>query len=86
MTLTLRRIGNSIGCTLPKRLLDPLKLGAGDQVEAIEKNGKIELAPLKKIRPIKLGGLWKDAALDMDLEDFRRLRREMWKGLGKETS
>ncbi len=81
MTLVLRRIGHSIGCTFPKTLLDDLKLKEGDKIDVHEKDGKIELAPVKRIVPMKLGGLWKDAKIDMDLEDFKRLRREVWKGL-----
>jgi len=86
MIKTLRKIGNSIGCTLPKSLLDELNLKEGDQVDIQKKEDKIELTPLKKITPIKLGGLWKDVALNMDVEDFKRLRRETWRGLGKEPS
>lgn len=82
MIKSLRRIGNSIGCTFPKSLLDRLKLKEGDQVEFRDVGGKMEIIPKRKIVPMKLGGIWKDAKIDMDLEEFKRLRKEAWKGVG----
>ena len=37
MKLTLRRIGNSLGVILPKRVLDTWKLGEGDSLELSER-------------------------------------------------
>lgn len=37
MKLTLRRIGNSLGVILPKRVLDAWKLGEGDALELTER-------------------------------------------------
>lgn len=82
MTKVLRKIGHSIGCTFPKTLLDDLKLKEGDQIDVREKDGIIELVPMKRITPIKLGGMGK--GISVDIEDIRQIRRDMWKSLGKE--
>jgi len=43
--LTLRRVGGSIGATLPKDMAERLHLRAGDRVLAIETDGGILLTP-----------------------------------------
>jgi antitoxin MazE len=43
--LTLRRVGGSIGATLPKDMADRLHLAAGDRVLAIETDQGILLTP-----------------------------------------
>lgn len=43
--ITLRRVGGSIGTTLPKEMVDRLDLAAGDQVLAIETEQGILLTP-----------------------------------------
>lgn len=46
MKTTLRRIGNSLGVTLPKHLIDQLNLKQGDTVNIETKKGKLELKPV----------------------------------------
>ena len=43
--LKLRRVGGSIGATLPKDMADRLHLGAGDRVLAVETDRGILLTP-----------------------------------------
>jgi putative addiction module antidote len=43
--LTLRRVGGSLGATLPKALADEYDLGPGDRVLAIETEQGILLTP-----------------------------------------
>jgi putative addiction module antidote len=45
MNVTLRKIGNSEGVILPKELLEPLNLKAGDQLEVVRSNNEITLRP-----------------------------------------
>ena len=44
-TITLRRVGGSIGTTLPKEMVDRLDLAAGDRVLAVETERGILLTP-----------------------------------------
>ena len=44
-SITLRRVGGSVGTTLPKEMVDRLDLAAGDQVLAIETDRGILLTP-----------------------------------------
>lgn len=44
-TITLRRVGGSIGTTLPKEMVDRLDLAAGDKVLAVETEKGILLTP-----------------------------------------
>jgi putative addiction module antidote len=44
-TITLRRVGGSVGTTLPKEMVDRLDLAAGDRVLAIEDERGILLTP-----------------------------------------
>jgi putative addiction module antidote len=44
-TITLRRVGGSIGATLPKEMVDRLDLAAGDRVLAVETVQGILLTP-----------------------------------------
>ena len=43
--ITLRRVGGSVGTTLPKEMVDRLDLAAGDRVLAIETERGILLSP-----------------------------------------
>lgn len=43
--ITLRRVGGSVGTTLPKEMVDRLDLAAGDQMLAIETEQGILLTP-----------------------------------------
>jgi len=43
--ITLRRVGGSVGTTLPKEMVDRLDLAAGDRVLAIETERGILLTP-----------------------------------------
>ncbi len=58
-TITLRRVGGSVGTTLPKEMVDRLDLAAGDKVLAIETEKGILLTPY-------------DAELDADRAAMRR--------------
>lgn len=44
-SITLRRVGGSVGTTLPKEMVDRLDLAAGDRVLAIETERGILLTP-----------------------------------------
>jgi len=44
-SLTLRRAGGSVSATLPKDMVDRLRLEAGDEVLAIETDGGVLLTP-----------------------------------------
>ncbi len=44
-SVTLRRVGGSVGTTLPKEMVDRLDLAAGDRVLAIETERGILLTP-----------------------------------------
>lgn len=43
--LTIRRVGNSLGTTFPKEILDKLKVSQGDTLFVIETPHGIELTP-----------------------------------------
>jgi putative addiction module antidote len=43
--ITLRRVGGSVGTTLPKEMVDRLDLAAGDRVLAVETEQGILLTP-----------------------------------------
>jgi putative addiction module antidote len=45
MNVTLRKIGNSEGVILPKELLEPLNLKAGDKLEVVRTEDGISLRP-----------------------------------------
>ena len=45
MNVTLRKIGNSEGVILPKELLEPLNLKAGDKLEVVRTEDGITLRP-----------------------------------------
>lgn len=47
-TVTLRRVGGSVGTTLPKEMVDRYDLAAGDRVLAIEMENGILLTPYSK--------------------------------------
>lgn len=44
-TVTLRRVGGSVGTTLPKEMVDRLDLAPGDRVLAIETENGVLLTP-----------------------------------------
>jgi len=44
-SITLRRVGGSVGTTLPKEMVDRLDLAAGDRVLAVETETGILLTP-----------------------------------------
>jgi len=43
--LTIRRVGNSLGATFPKEVLDKLKVSQGDTLFVVETPNGIELTP-----------------------------------------
>ena len=46
--ITLRRVGGSVGTTLPKEMVDRLDLAAGDRVLAVETEQGILLTPFSE--------------------------------------
>jgi putative addiction module antidote len=44
-TLKVRRVGHSLGFTVPKALADQLRLKEGDTLHAVAENGAIRLTP-----------------------------------------
>jgi putative addiction module antidote len=61
-SVTLRRVGGSVGTTLPKEMVDRLALAPGDRVLAIETEGGILLTPY-------------DPEIEADLDAVRRATR-----------
>ncbi|OKH25976.1 addiction module antidote protein [Hydrococcus rivularis NIES-593] len=45
MKLKLRKIGNSLGITIPKEVLEKFKLGEGDSLSLFETREGIQLTP-----------------------------------------
>jgi putative addiction module antidote len=45
MKLKLRKIGNSLGVTIPKEVLEKFKLGEGDSLSLLETREGIQLTP-----------------------------------------
>ena len=62
-TVTLRRVGGSVGTTLPKEMVDRLNLAPGDRVLAIETENGILLTPYSE-------------ELDADLSAVRRALKQ----------
>ena len=46
METKIRKIGNSLGVTLPKQLIDELHLKSGDKVTIVKRGENIELKPV----------------------------------------
>ncbi len=76
MVKQLLKIGNSVAITIPSEEVAKLKLKPGDKVEIYSDGETLKIVPVRKIRAIKLGGLWK--GLDLSEEDIAEVRREMW--------
>ncbi len=76
MVKQLLKIGNSIALTIPSEEVAKLKLKPGDKVEIYSDGETLKIVPIRRIRPIKLGGLWKGE--DISEEDIAEVRREMW--------
>jgi antitoxin MazE len=49
MRAALRRLGNSSGLIIPKSMLTELGVAAGDAVEMTLEEGRIVLAPIKRV-------------------------------------
>lgn len=77
MVKQLLKIGNSIALTIPAEEVTKLKLKPGDKVEIYSDGETLKIVPIRKIRPIKLGGLCK--GFDVSEEDIAEVRREMWR-------
>lgn len=75
------KIGSSLGVTLPVQEAGWLRLKAGDEVEVTREGNALKIAPLTKIRPIVLGGLWE--GVDLSEEEITEARREAWGELFK---
>jgi len=76
MVKQLLKIGNSVAITIPSEEVAKLKLKPGDKVEIYSDGESLKIVPVRKIKPIKLGGLWK--GLDISEEEIAEVRREMW--------
>jgi antitoxin component of MazEF toxin-antitoxin module len=76
MVKQLLKIGNSVAITIPSEEVAKLRLKPGDQVEIFSDGESLKIVPIRKIKPIKLGGIWK--GLDISEEDIAEARREMW--------
>ena len=70
------KIGNSLGLTIPTGEVKRLKLKPGDKVEFYSDGQSLRIVPVNRIRPIKLGGLWK--GIDITEEEIAEMRREAW--------
>ena len=77
MVKQLLKIGNSIALTIHSEEVMKLKLKPGDKVEIYSDGETLKIVPVRKIKPIKLGGLCK--GLDISEEDIADVRREIWK-------
>lgn len=76
MVRQLLKIGNSVALTLPPEETTRLKLKPGDKVEIYSDGHSLRIVPIRKIKPIRLGGICK--GLDISEEDIAEARREMW--------
>lgn len=76
MAKQLIKIGNSLGITIPSSEVERLGLKPGDQVDVLSDGQALKIVPVKKIKAVKLGGLWK--GIDITEEDIVEARREMW--------
>lgn len=76
MVKQLLKIGNSVAVTIPAEEVAKLKLKPGDKVEFYSDGQSLRIVPIRKIKPIKLGGICK--GLDISEEDIAEARREMW--------
>jgi antitoxin component of MazEF toxin-antitoxin module len=73
------KIGNSHGITLPTELVHQLGWGVGDRIELFSNGSELRIVPVRKIRPVKIGGILKDVpGGDISLEEIKIQRREMW--------
>ena len=76
MAKQLIKIGSSVGLTIPFAEVERLKLKPGDKVEIYSDGQSLRVVPVRKIKPIKLGGLCKGE--DISEEDIEEVRKEMW--------
>lgn len=66
MAKQLIKIGNSLGLTLPASAVSGLNLKPGDEVEVYSDGKSLHLVPVKQVKAVSLGGLWKDVDLSED--------------------
>lgn len=76
MVKQLLKIGNSVAITIPAEEVAKLGLKAGDKVEIYSDGETLKIVPVRKIKPIKLGGIWE--GINISEEDIAEARREMW--------
>jgi antitoxin component of MazEF toxin-antitoxin module len=76
MVKQLLKIGNSVAITIPSEEVAKLKLKPGDKVEIYSDGESLKIVPIRKIKPVKLGGIWR--GVDITEEDIAEARREMW--------
>lgn len=61
--IQLRKIGGSVGATFPKEMMERMRLGEGDALYAVERNGEYVLTPY-------------DPDFDETMQAFEEVRRE----------
>jgi putative addiction module antidote len=62
-TLKIRKVGNSLGATFPKEVLEKLKVGEGDTVHVTETPDGIQLTPY-------------DPAFENAMEAYRKVNNQ----------
>jgi putative addiction module antidote len=62
-TLKIRKVGNSLGATFPKEVLEKLKVGEGDTVHVTETPDGIQLTPY-------------DPAFEKAMEAYRKVNNQ----------
>lgn len=62
-TLKIRKVGNSLGATFPKEVLEKLKVGEGDTVYVTETPDGIQLTPY-------------DPAFEQAMEAYRKVNNQ----------
>lgn len=77
MQKRLIKLGNSCALTLPAEEVARLKLKPGDQVEVSSDGNALKIVPVRKIKAVALGGLFK--GVEISEEDIREVRKEMWR-------
>ncbi|MBF0106153.1 MAG: AbrB/MazE/SpoVT family DNA-binding domain-containing protein [Deltaproteobacteria bacterium] len=70
------KIGSSLGLTLPVSEVEKLNLKAGDEVDLECEGGVLKIRPVKKVRAVSLGGLWK--RLKISDADLTEAKKNMW--------
>ena len=81
MQTKIKKWGNSQGLCLPKSLLEDARLGVGDEVDIVVKDGNLLIAPARKIR----GKYRLEALVAQIKEDYRAEEVDWGDPVGRET-